>query len=168
MVTPMPVDQPIRRPALMILPAAGSHHLAAARELFLEYAASLNFDLCFQNFEAELAALPGAYAPPRGALLLAISNGVFAGCVAMRPLETDICEMKRLYLRPSYRGSGAGRRLAAAIIDASRRAGYRRMRLDTIDTMSEAIALYRSLGFREIAPYRHNPIAGASYFELDL
>lgn len=164
----MPVDQQIRRPEVLILPATGPHHLAAVRELFFEYAASLNFDLCFQNFNSELAALPGDYAPPGGAILLATSAGAFAGCVAMRPLEADICEMKRLYLRPPFRGSGVGRRLAAAIIDAARRAGYHRMRLDTIDTMAEAIALYRSLGFREISPYRHNPIAGASYFELEI
>jgi ribosomal protein S18 acetylase RimI-like enzyme len=164
----MPENPQAQRPELLIVPASGAHHLAAVRELFLEYAASLNFDLCFQNFESELAALPGEYAQPLGAILLATSGGAFAGCVAIRPLEAGICEMKRLYLRPSYRGSGAGRRLAVAIIDAARRAGYRRMRLDTIDTMSEAIALYRSLGFHEIAPYRHNPIAGASYFELDL
>lgn len=164
----MPEHPQTQRAEFRIVPALGADHIAAVRELFLEYAASLNFDLCFQNFESELAALPGDYAPPRGELLLAINGTTFTGCVAMRPLESDICEMKRLYLRLAYRGSGAGRRLAAAIIDSARRAGYRRMRLDTIGTMSEAIALYRSLGFREIAPYRHNPIAGASYFELEL
>jgi len=164
----MPADSQTPRPELVIVPASGAHHLAAARELCLEYAASLNFDLCFQNFDAELAALPGDYAPPRGAIMLASSAGAFAGCVAMRPLEADICELKRLYVRPAFRGSGAGRRLTAAIIEAARKAGYRRMRLDTIGTMLEAIGLYRSFGFREIAPYRHNPIAGAAYFELVL
>lgn len=164
----MPADPKTQRPQILIVPASGAQHLVAVRELFLEYAASLNFDLCFQNFESELAALPGDYAPPHGALLLAMSGGAFAGCVAMRPLEADICEMKRLYLRPAFRGSGAGRRLTAAIIHQAREAGYRRMRLDTINTMVEAIALYRSFGFREIAPYRHNPIEGASYFELQL
>lgn len=164
----MPENPQAQRAGLLIVPASRAHHLAAARELFLEYAASLSFDLCFQNFESELAALPGDYAPPRGAILLALCEGVFAGCVAMRPLEADICEMKRLYLRPPFRGSGAGRRLTAAIIHAAREAGYRQVRLDTINTMVEAIALYRSFGFREIAPYRHNPIDGASYFELDL
>lgn len=164
----MPADWQLPQPEIVIVPASGVDHIAAARDLFLEYAATLNFDLCFQNFDAELAALPGEYAPPRGAILLAVAPAAFAGCVALRPIESEICEMKRLYVRPGYRGSGAGRRLTAAIIEAAREAGYRRMRLDTIYTMAEAIGLYRSFGFREIAPYRHNPIEGAAYFELVL
>jgi ribosomal protein S18 acetylase RimI-like enzyme len=143
--------------------------IAQARELFLEYAQSLGFSLCFQNFDKELEALPGHYAPPDGRLLLAEYVGQLAGCVAMRALEPGICEMKRLYLRPQVRGKGLGRALADRIVAEARQIGYRRMRLDTVEpVMKDAVGMYRKLGFKEIAPYRSNPIAGAMYMELDL
>ena len=141
--------------------------IAQARELFLEYAQSLGFSLCFQNFDQELANLPGDYAPPEGRLLLAEYAGQIAACVALRKLEDNICEMKRLYLRPQFRGKGLGRILADRIIAEAREIGYGRMRLDTVEpVMQDAVAMYRKLGFREIAPYRKNPIAGALYMEL--
>jgi len=143
--------------------------IAQARDLFLEYAKSLNFDLCFQSFDEELAGLPGGYAPPDGRLLLADYQGQLAGCVALHKLEVDICEMKRLYLRPQFRGKGIGRMLTEAVIAEARKIGYRRMRLDTVEpVMKDAVALYRRFGFREISPYRVNPIAGALYMELQL
>jgi len=153
-----------------IIPAISGEHIAAVRELFLEYAASLDFNLCFQSFEQEVASLPGAYAPPTGALLLAIdASGQPLGCVAMRLLGDGICEMKRLYVRPSARGTGLGLQLANAIISEARTRSYTAMRLDTVPgTMDKAIAMYRRLGFREIAPYTHNPVPGALYFELSL
>ncbi|HZU43194.1 MAG TPA: GNAT family N-acetyltransferase [Terriglobales bacterium] len=140
------------------------------RTLFNEYAESLGFSLCFQSFEVELAQLPWEYAPPSGRLLLARSGAaVAAGCVALHKLEDGICEMKRLYVRPQFRGTGLGRRLAEEIIAQARDIGYRRMRLDTVvSVMGRAVELYRALGFREIAPYRENPIPSASYMELDL
>jgi GNAT superfamily N-acetyltransferase len=138
------------------------------RELFREYAASTGFDLCFQDFDRELAALPGEYAPPRGRLLLAHVNGQLAGCVALRPLDAETCEMKRMFLRSGHRGRGLGRALATSIIREARTIGYRRMRLDTVPAMKEAIGLYRCLGFRDIASYRHNPIPGALFLELRL
>ena len=144
-------------------------HIAAARELFNEYAASLGFSLCFQSFEQELAQLPGMYAPPAGRLLLAQCNQQWAGCIALHDLQDGICEMKRLYVRPRFRGRDLGRRLVNAILDEARAAGYTRMRLDTIPKiMGRAVALYRELGFREIAPYTLNPIEGAIYLELEL
>jgi putative acetyltransferase len=140
-----------------------------ARELFQEYEKSLGVNLCFQNFEQELAGLPGHYAPPDGRLLLAEYEAHLAGCVALRKWETGICEMKRLYLRPAFRGKGLGRALAETIIAEAREIGYQRMRLDTIEPiMKDAVEMYRKLGFREIAPYRPNPIAGAMYMELQL
>jgi putative acetyltransferase len=143
--------------------------IAQARELFLEYAQSLGFSLCFQNFDQELAGLPGDYAPPEGRLLLAEHEGEVAGCVALHKLEPGICEMKRLYLRPPVRGKGLGRILAAHIIAEARQIGYQRMRLDTVEpVMKDAVAMYRKIGFREIAPYCTNPIAGALYMELSL
>jgi putative acetyltransferase len=143
--------------------------VAQARELFQEYEKSLGVNLCFQNFEQELAGLPGHYAPPDGRLLLAEYEAQLAGCVALHKWETGICEMKRLYLRPAFRGKGLGRALSETIIAEAREIGYQRMRLDTIEPiMKDAVEMYRKLGFREIAPYRPNPIAGAMYMELQL
>lgn len=143
--------------------------IAHARELFLEYAQSLGFSLCFQNFDKELANLPGDYAPPEGRLLLAEYEGQLAGCVALHNLSNDTCEMKRLYLRPQFRGKGLGRALADRIISEARQIGYKHMRLDTVEpVMKDAVAMYRRLGFHEIAPYCANPIAGALYMELEL
>ncbi len=154
---------------LVISQAGSTPQIAQVRELFLEYAQSLNFNLCFQSFDKEMADLPGDYAPPEGRLLLAEYQGQLAGCVALHKVEAEICEMKRLYLRPQFRGKGAGRALAEAVIGEARRIGYRRMRLDTVEpVMKEAVAMYRRFGFKEIAPYRLNPIAGALYMELEL
>jgi GNAT superfamily N-acetyltransferase len=149
-------------------PALSPEDIDEARLLFREYEASIGIDLCFQNFEAELAGLPGAYAPPSGALLLARCEGETAGCGALRRLEDGVCEMKRLYLRAGFRGRGVGRALAEAIIAEARRIGYHRMRLDTLPSMTRAIPLYRSLGFEEIPPYTSNPIEGALFLEKNL
>jgi ribosomal protein S18 acetylase RimI-like enzyme len=138
------------------------------RRLLCEYEASLGVSLCFQDFERELAELPGEYAPPGGRLLLALEAGHAVGCVALRRLDDETCEMKRLYLEPGFRGRGAGRWLALAIIDEARKIGYKKMRLDTLASMQEAIALYESLGFKPIEPYCHNPIPGAIFMELKL
>jgi ribosomal protein S18 acetylase RimI-like enzyme len=156
-------------PSLTFSRAESPKQIVQARELFLEYAQSLGFSLCFQNFDKELAELPGDYAPPTGRLLLAEFEGQVAACVALRRLERDICEMKRLYLRPEFRGKGVGRAMAERIIVEARQIGYQRMRLDTVESvMKDAVAMYRKLGFREIAPYCANPIAGALYMELIL
>jgi putative acetyltransferase len=155
--------------SLTFAQAESPAQIAHARELFLEYAQSLGFSLCFQNFDKELAELPGDYAPPEGRLLLAEYENQLAGCVALHKLEPGICEMKRLYLRPQFRGKGRGRALAHRMIADARRIGYDRMRLDTVEpVMKDAVAMYRKLGFKEIAPYRANPIAGAMYMELNL
>ena len=149
--------------------AESASQIASARELFLEYAQSLGFSLCFQNFDKELADLPGDYAPPAGRLLLAEYGGQLAGCVALRQLEDGVCEMKRLYLRPQFRGKGLGRALADRIIAEAREIGYQRMRLDTVEAvMKDAVAMYHRIGFREIATYCNKPIAGALSMELRL
>jgi ribosomal protein S18 acetylase RimI-like enzyme len=155
--------------AISFAQAQSSEQIEQARELFLEYATSLGFSLCFQNFDKELAGLPGDYASPEGRLLLAEHEGQLAGCVALHKLADGICEMKRLYLRPQFRGKGLGRALAEHVIAEARQIGYKRMRLDTVEpVMKDAVAMYRAFGFREIAPYCKNPIAGALYMELDL
>ena len=151
-----------------IVHAQTSEHYENIRSLFTQYADGLGFDLEFQNFNQELALLPGEYAAPDGCLLLAEDSGNWAGCVALRRLEDAICEMKRLYVIPDYRGQGLGRILAQAIISEARAREYNKMRLDTIASMNAARALYTSLGFYTIEPYRYNPIEGASYMELKL
>jgi putative acetyltransferase len=149
--------------------AESQKQIASVRELFLEYAQSLGFSLCFQSFDKELAELPGDYAPPDGRLLLATYEGQPAGCVALHNLAPEICEMKRLYVRPQFRGKGLGRTLAEHVIADARLIGYKHLRLDTVEPMMKtAVAMYRQLGFREIAPYRPNPIEGALYMELQL
>jgi len=153
---------------VLVRPATSAGDLAEARRLFKEYEASLDVDLRYQGFEQELAALPGAYAPPRGRLLLAADDSVPAGCVALRPLGGDVCEMKRLYVCPAARGRRVGRLLAETVIREARLIGYSRLRLDTLPSMKEALALYRALGFEEIAPYYASPVAGTRFMELAL
>jgi putative acetyltransferase len=149
--------------------AESAAQISQIRGLFLEYAQSLGFSLCFQSFDQELAGLPGDYAPPDGRLMLMRHEGQPAGCVALHRLEAGICEMKRLYVRPNFRGMGLGRILAERILSEAREIGYQRLRLDTVaPVMKNAVAMYRLLGFREISPYRANPIEGALYMELDL
>ena len=165
---PMPVQSPLIR----ISQAKGLEELNQTRVIFKEYASSLAVDLCFQGFDQELADLPGDYADPRGALLLAWLDGDLAGCCALRPLDSsdyaNAAEMKRLYVRPSSRGLGLGRLLTEAILDAARTVGYSCVLLDTLDDMESARALYEDLGFVEIPPYYHNPHAGAHYLKVDI
>jgi GNAT superfamily N-acetyltransferase len=155
-------------PHIKIVQVASEEQLARVRELFQEYVESLGFDLDFQNFKTEYAELPGEYAPPHGCLLLAFYGKKIAGCVALRLFSKGICEMKRLYVRPEFRKKGIGKHLSTVIIKKAREIGYRAMRLDTIPTMREANTLYKILGFKNIAPYRYNPIQGALFFELQL
>ena len=158
--------------AFRLLQADTPELLQLARELLREYAASLHVDLCFQDFDAELAALPGDYAPPGGALLLAFADDALAGCGALRPLpdvdHANACEMKRLFVRRAFRRFGLGRVLAQALIDNAAGAGYSSMLLDTLDEMESARALYANLGFEEVAPYYFNPIPGAHYLKVEL
>jgi putative acetyltransferase len=153
---------------LVLSPARVPEDIETIRTLFREYSAGLGVDLCFQGFEAELEGLPGDYATPAGRLLVAWDAAAAAACVALRRLDADACEMKRLYVRPRYRRTGLGRRLVEAVIGDARAIGYARMRLDTLPSMHEAIALYQRLGFRPSEPYRHNPVPGAVFMELRL
>jgi ribosomal protein S18 acetylase RimI-like enzyme len=159
-------------PRVQVLTPESPSHLEATRAIFREYAAGLGVDLCFQNFDAELATLPGDYGAPRGALLLATVDGELAGCGACRPLPdvdyANACEMKRLFVRPGFRGLGLGRTLAQALMDHAMRAGYSVMLLDTLDDMEAARGLYVALGFEEIPPYYFNPIPGAHYLKAEL
>jgi GNAT superfamily N-acetyltransferase len=154
---------------MIISQVESTKDIEAARKLFQEYAAWLEIDLCFQNFDQELAELPGEYAPPNGRLLLAFDSEQLAGCVALRKISEGVCEMKRLFLRPEFRGRGLGRRLVDEIIAEAKEIGCQTMRLDTLPPkMDDAIALYRSLGFREIEAYYNNPVPGAIFMELKL
>jgi GNAT superfamily N-acetyltransferase len=163
---------PEEAPVISLRRVVSADDIAAAVELFREYAASLDVDLCFQNFDEEIASLPGEYAAPGGHLLLAYVGDRLAGCGALRPLNdadyANACEMKRLYVRPGFRRFGLGRALAEALLDEARRAGYSHILLDTLDEMETARELYASLGFEEIPPYYFNPIAGAHYLKADL
>jgi len=162
----------LEKPQIQLITPVQAEQLDATRDIFREYAAGLGVDLCFQSFDAELAGLPGDYAPPRGALLLAMIEGQVAGCVALRPLDNvdyaNAAEMKRLYVRKAFRGFGLGRQLVEAIMDAARLAGYNSILLDTLDDMEAARALYDELGFEDIPPYYHNPIPGAHYMRASL
>ena len=154
---------------MKLIKVESAEEISCARELFKEYAASLGIDLCFQNFDKELAELPGDYVPPSGRLFLAVKDDQTAGCVALRRIADGVCEMKRLYVRPRFRGTGLGHTLAEAVIQAAREIGYRRMRLDTLPgKMDRAIAMYRALGFKEIEPYYSNPVESAVFMELEL
>ncbi len=165
-------DEAPQRPRIELVHPLGADLLDETARIFREYAASIEVDLCFQDFDAELAALPGDYSPPRGQLLLAMVEGVVAGCGALRPVPDsdypNACEMKRLYVRPAFRGFGIGRLLVQALIDEATRAGYSTVLLDTLDDMEAARGLYSSFGFVEIPPYYFNPIAGAHYLKAEL
>ena len=162
----------VQAPDIRLVVADTPPLIDAARQIFREYASSLQIDLCFQNFEAELEGLPGEYGAPHGQLLLALVDGELAACGAMRGLRgvdyANACEMKRLFVRPAFRCFGLGRALAQSLLDEARRAGYSAMLLDTLDDMEAARGLYATLGFEEIPPYYFNPIPGAHYLKADL
>ena len=166
------IPRVLDKPSITFLTPSSPAEMEAVREIFQEYASSLSVDLCFQDFATELAQLPGDYAAPRGALLLAEVAGAIAGCCALRPLDAadypNASEMKRLYVRKAFRGFGLGRELAEAMLDRARQAGYACVLLDTLDEMESARALYTDLGFEDIPPYYHNPIAGAHYLKADI
>ena len=178
----MASPQTTAQPRIVIVPADNPTRIDAIRDLFNAYAASLSFNLCFQSFDQELAGLPGDYAPIGGMLLLGLVDDQPAGCVAMRPLSKEhggcaealparleICEMKRLYVRPEYRGCGLGAQLVNSILRCAAAVGYRKMRLDTVPSeMGRAVEMYQKLGFVEIAPYCENPVPGAKYMEINL
>jgi putative acetyltransferase len=151
-----------------VRPARLPDEVPAVRALFEEYAAGLGVDLCFQNFAAELAGLPGAYAPPAGRLIVADVDGELVGCVALRPQATGVCELKRLYVKPAYRGRGLGRRLLEALLAEAVTAGYREAVFDTLESMTEALALYRTFGFAETDPYNEHPVEGTLWFRKTL
>ncbi len=151
-----------------IIEAYEPYRLDEIRTLFMAYEASLDISLCFQQFDEELAALPDKYAPPEGTLLMAVAGDIPAGCIALRPQADRVCEMKRLFIYPRYRGHGLGRKLVMEVIRRARKIGYDRMRLDTLISMESAIALYTSIGFVDIEAYTHNPNAGVRYMELEL
>ena len=153
---------------MKIIHVRTAKHLGEIRQLFREYENFLGVDLCFQGFEEELARLPGKYASPKGSLLLAVDGKNTAGCVALREFNDGTCEMKRLYLRPKYRGVGLGRKLAKKIIEEAARIGYSSIRLDTLKNLKEAMGLYESLGFKQVEPYYDNPLPGVMYWELQL
>ncbi len=157
-----------QKPFIEFKQVTGSNRLEELKQLFLEYNHSLNIDLCFQDFGTELKNLPGKYAPPNGVLILALFNGKGAGCIALRKFSENICEMKRLYVRDEYRGLGIGRKLVSMIIEEAIRLNYRYVRLDTLETLKNALGLYESFGFYDIEPYVYNPIAGARFMELEL
>ena len=162
----------VEDPYVQIITPCSPEHYAQLRAIFMEYARSLKVDLCFQNFAQELQELPGDYAQPRGTLRLALVGGEVAGCCALRPLDTvdyaNAAEMKRLYVRPAFRGFGLGRQLTEDILDAARQGGYSTVLLDTLDDMESARALYEDLGFEEIPPYYYNPLEGAHYLKVAL
>jgi len=159
-------------PDIQLLTPQNAAQWNEVRALFTEYAEGLGISLCFQNFDEELTQLPGDYAPPRCSLLVALVEGAYAGCCAMRPLDNsdypNACEMKRLYVRKAFRGFGLGRQLSEAILDTARRAGYACVLLDTLDDMEAARALYEDLGFEDIPPYYHSPIVGAHYLKVNI
>jgi len=162
----------VPRPHIQILTPNSPELLATTRQIFTEYATQLGIDLCFQNFDAELACLPGEYSEPRGALLLALVDGEAAGCCGLRALDSvdypNAAEMKRLYVRKAFRRFGLGRQMVEAMLDAARMAGYHSVLLDTLSDMESARALYAELGFVDIPPYYHNPVSGAHYLKVDL
>ncbi|WP_198970255.1 GNAT family N-acetyltransferase [Xylophilus sp. ASV27] len=163
------MDQP---PSISLFSPAQPETMEVVRSIFQEYADSLDVDISFQDFAGEMAGLPGEYAPPRGCILLARVDDAIAGCCALRPLDSadypNACEMKRLYVRKAFRGFGLGRQLAEAMLDVARQAGYACVLLDTLDGMEAARELYSELGFEEIPPYYHNPLAGSHYLKVDL
>ena len=153
---------------MQIVAAESAAQIERVRELFREYASALEVDLCFQGFEQELAGLPGRYAAPDGRLFLALAGEAVAGCVGLRKIADEVCEIKRLYVRPAFRGQGTGRGLAEAVIGAARQSGYSTLRLDTLPSMKEAIALYRSLGFKDAKPYYETCGVHSVFMELEL